>query len=156
MNYGLDITRNKLLDFIHGIGIEMSVGSLENILTTDTMHWLHEKNDLLKAGLQGSYLQTDSTSARVHGKNHRTHVFISEFMGVFSTMPGKSRLDILCALQGQPEEDILLQCNSIAHTFFEHYKIAPDYCSQVEALFVGKQNMKINEFEALATGFSRT
>jgi hypothetical protein len=151
MNYGLDITRNKLLGFIHGIGIEMSVGSLENILTSDTVQWLQEKNDLLKAGLQGSYLQTDSTSARVHGKNHRTHVFISEFIGVFSTMPGKSRLDILCALQGQPQEGILLQCNSIAHTFFGHYKIAPDYCGQVEALFAGKQNMKINEFEALAT-----
>lgn len=151
MNYGLDITRNKLLGFIHSIGIEMSVGSLENILTLDTGHWLQEKNDLLKAGLQGPYLQTDPTSARVHGKNHRVHVFISEFMGVFSTMPGKSRLDILCALEGQPEEGILLQCNSIAHKFFEHYTIAPDYCGQVEALFAGKQNMKINEFEALAT-----
>jgi hypothetical protein len=151
MNYGLDITRNKLLDFIRSIGIEMSVGSLENILTANTVHWLQEKNDLLKAGLQGTYLQTDSTSARVHGKNHRTHVFISEFIGVFATMPGKSRLDILCALQGQPEEGILLQWNSIALTFFEHYKIAPDYCQQVEALFQEKQNMGINEFETLAT-----
>ena len=149
MNYGLDMTHNKLLNFVHSIGIEMSSGSLENMLTAHTGQWLQEKNDILKAGLQGTYLQTDSTSARVHGKNQRTHVFISEFMGVFSTMPGKSRLDILSALQGQPEEGITLQYNATTQEFFEHYKIAPDYYHQVQGLFQQKSVMGIEEFETL-------
>lgn len=136
---------------MRSMGIEISVGSLENILTEHSQRWLKEKDDLLKAGLQASYLQTDSTGARVHGQNYRTHVFVSEFFGVFSTTHGKSRLDILSALQGQPAEGIVLQYNQIAVEFFEHYRIAPDYCQQVEQLFQEKEVLNMKEFEWLAT-----
>jgi len=149
MSYGLDVTRNKLLDFIHSFGIEMSVGSLENILTADKEKWLMEKDDLLKAGLHGSYLQTDSTGARVNGHTHRTHVLVSEFFAVFATMPGKSRLDILRAFQGQPQDDLLVQYNSIAQEYLEHYKISPEYRNQIEILFQEKSIMGIKEFNAI-------
>jgi len=105
---------------------------------------------LLKAGLEGPYLQTDSTSAREHGQNLRTHVFVSEFFGVFSTQSGKSRLDILNALQGQPEQGIMLQCNQLALEFFDHYHIAPKYRQAVERLFVKQPVIGIDEFHSMA------
>jgi len=151
MHYALDVTRKPLLSFLRSIGIEMSDGSLQNILTEKSETWLAEKNDLLKAGLRGLYLQTDSTSSRVHGKNQRTHVFVSEFFAVFSTQSGKSRLDILNALQGQPENGIFLQYNQIATEFFEHYRISPKDCRDIEKIFIQQSIIGIKEFDQIAS-----
>lgn len=150
MHYALDVTRNTLISFLGGMGIEMSDGSLQNILTEKSEIWITEKNDLLKAGLHGPYLQTDSTGTRVHGQNQRTHVFVSEFFAVFSTQPGKSRLDILSALQGQPENGIMLQYNQIAVEFFEHYKISSKDRQDVEQIFRQQSIIGINEFDLVA------
>lgn len=151
MYYAMDATRNKLLLFLGSMGIEISDGSLQNILTENSQDWITEKNDLLKAGLQGAYLQTDSTGARVNGQNWRTHVFVSEFFAVFSTQPGKSRLDILDALQGQPEEGILLQYNQTAIEFFNHYKISPKDCQAVKQIFSQKNIIGEKDFDLIVT-----
>ena len=151
MHYGMDATRNKLLSFLNSIGIEISDGSLQNILTENGEVFIKEKNDLLKAGLQGPYLQTDSTIAREHGQNLKTHVFVSEFFAVFSTQPGKSRLDILSALQGQPEEGILLQYNQIAIEFFEHYNISPNYLLEIKQIFKQRTIIGIKEFDLMVS-----
>jgi hypothetical protein len=151
MYYAMDATRNKLLLFLGSMGIEMSDGSLQNILTENSHDWITEKNDLLKAGLQGAYLQTDSTGARVNGQNWRTHVFVSEFFAVFSTQPGKSRLDILGALQGQPEEGILLQYNQTAIEFFDHYKISPKDRHAVKQIFSQRIIIGEKDFDLIIT-----
>jgi hypothetical protein len=150
MHYALDVTRNTLITFLGSIGIEMSAGSLQNILTENSGTWMAEKNDLLKAGLHGPYLQTDSTGTRVHGQNQRTHVFVSEFFAVFSTQTGKSRLDILGALQGQPENGVFLQFNQIAIEFFDHYKISPIDRQAVEHIFMQQSIIGIKEFDLVA------
>ena len=150
MHYALDVTRNTLITFLGSIGIEMSAGSLQNILTENSGTWMAEKNDLLKAGLHGPYLQTDSTGTKVHGQNQRTHVFVSEFFAVFSTQTGKSRLDILGALQGQPENGVFLQFNQIAIEFFDHYKISPIDRQAVEHIFMQQSIIGIKEFDLVA------
>lgn len=149
-HYALDVTRNKLIGFLKSMGIEISDGTMQNILTKKSPMWIQEKVDLLKAGLLGKYLQTDTTSSREHGKNMRTHVFVSEFFAVFSTQPGKSRIDILGALQGQPEKGILLQYNCIALDFFEHYRISPKDQSEIAKIFSRQTVIGINEFDKIA------
>lgn len=149
MHYAMDITHSKLLSFLRSIGVEMSDGSLQNILVKNNQQWLDEKNDLLKAGLQGPYLQTDSTGARVNGKNHYTHVFVSEFFSVFSTQPGKSRLDLLCALQGQPAEGLKLQYNETALKFLEHYKISEKDRQDIKQLFLKGDFLLQKELEKI-------
>ncbi|MFH1320894.1 MAG: transposase [Bacteroidota bacterium] len=151
MHYALDVTRNTLITFLSGMGIEISDGSLQNILTENSETWLTEKNDLLKAGLHGLFIQTDSTGTRVHGQNQRTHVFVSEFFAVFSTQTGKSRLDILNALQGQPENGIFLQYNQIAVEFLDHYRISPKDRQAVEQIFTQQPVIGIKEFDMVAT-----
>ena len=121
MYYALDTTQSKLLSFLRSLGIEMSDGSLQNILAENSQQWIDERNDILKAGLQGPYIQMDSTGTRVNGHNHYTHVFVSEFFAAFTTQSGKSRLDILAAFQGQPTEGLMLQYNDKAVDFLVHY-----------------------------------
>jgi hypothetical protein len=153
MHYAMDVTRNKLLSLLSSIGIEMSDGSLQNILTENSDEWIREKNDLLKAGMQGPYVQTDSTGARVKGQNHWTHVFVSEFFSVYSTLPGKSRLNILGALQGQPQEGIKLKYNKIAAGFFKHFKVPGEYRIAIEYIFKKKPIISINEFELIKSDY---
>lgn len=86
MHYGADVTRTKLLKLLSGMDISMSAGSMQNILAENADIWLGEKADLLKAGLHSPFLQTDSTSARVCGKNRWSHIFVSDFFTVFATM----------------------------------------------------------------------
>jgi hypothetical protein len=59
MHCTMDVTRNKLLAFLRGMGIEISDGSIQNILTENSDVRLAEKNDLLKAGLECPYFQID-------------------------------------------------------------------------------------------------
>ena len=124
----LDITRNKLLNLYESIGIEMSQGSLTNILKEDAQKWADEKNDLLRAGLLGSggVAQTDITGARVNGQNHYTHIICGKNFTVYSTLPGKSRQDVLRAFQGIVETGLLYQYNSHTLQLLEHFKISEE------------------------------
>lgn len=149
MYYAMDVTRNKLLSLLRSMGIEMSDGSLQNILTENSDAWIEEKNDLLKAGMHGPYIQTDTTGAREKGQNHWTHVFTSEFFSVFSTMPGKSRLNILSALQGQPQEGINLKYNQTAASLLKHFNIPGEYRIVLEHIFKQKPIITIKEFELI-------
>lgn len=135
MHYALDATRSKLLSFMGSLGIEMSDGSLQNILAENSQQWIDERNDILKAGLQGPYTQMDSTGTRVNGHNHYTHVFVSEFFAAFATQPGKSRLDILTAFQGQPTGGLMLQYNDKAVDFLKHYRLSKKYGQDIEQIF---------------------
>jgi len=149
MHYGLDVTRTKLIRFLSSMGITMSDGSLHNILIQDSQMWLTEKIDILRNGLQSLFLQTDSTGARVHGKNHRTHIFVSEFFTVFSTMPTKSRLDILLALQGEPATGLVLQYNQTAQDFLEHYRISQSDKTIIQTIFAQNTMFFKTDFEEL-------
>jgi len=149
MHYGLDVTRNKLLKFVSSIGITMSDGSLQNILTENHQMWIEEKNDLLRNGLKSLFLQTDTTGAKVHGQNYRTHIFVSEFFTVFSTMPTKSRLDILRALQGESEKGLILQNNETALKFFDHYKISVADKAIIQKVLQDNQTILQSDFEKI-------
>ena len=94
-----DVTSNKILTMLRSIGIEISAGSLSNILLEHTDSAQTEKQEILKAGLSCSYSQTDITGARVAGKNHYTHIITNDFFTSYTTLSGKSALDVLAAYQ---------------------------------------------------------
>ncbi len=144
----LDVTRDKLLRFLSSIGITMSDGGLQNILNQDKETWLREKHDLLRNGLKSLFIQTDSTGAKVHGQNYRTHIFVSEFFTVFATMPTKSRLDILRALQGEPES-LSLRYNDTAVNFLAHYHISPKDKAIIETVFAQNKTILQSDFKKI-------
>lgn len=146
MHYAMDITRSKLKSFLNSMSIEISDGSLHNILTHNSQQWINERNDILKAGLNGLYYQSDSTGARVNGQNYYTHVFVSEFFATFITQPGKSRLDLLYAIQGQPKEGLMLQYNQTAVDFLSHYKISEKDQQCIQQLFLKNNKLLQKQF----------
>jgi len=147
-HYNLDIPRNKLLALYESMGIEMSTGSLNNILQENAAMWLDEKKDLLTAGLAGSggIAQTDITGARVNGQNHYSHIICGENFTVYSTLPGKSRLDVLTAFQGEPEAGLLYQYNAHTLRLLSHFKISEQDKQSLAAIYKNDQIVSETEF----------
>jgi len=142
----LDITRNKLLNLYGSIGIEMSKGSLNNILQEDAQKWTDEKDDLLRAGLLQGVAQTDVTGARVNGKNHYTHIICGEHFTVYSTLPGKSRQDVLRAFQAVDETGLLYQYNTHTLQLLEHFKISEEDKDALSKIYAMGQIVPEAEF----------
>lgn len=86
----------KILEFFGNFHVQISSGTLSNILIKNKEPFHQEKRDLFEAGLEAaSYQQIDDTSARVDGQNHHTHVVCNPLYTAYFTTEKKDRLTIL-------------------------------------------------------------
>ena len=95
------VTQGLLLEQLRQLGIDISAGQLNRILTEDKDVFHQEKAELLPAGLQVSaYVQADDTAAPHDGHNgYCTHLG-NEWFAFFQSSDGKSRQDFLEMLRG--------------------------------------------------------
>ena len=142
-----DITQSKLLELLRGMDIEISTGSLQNILSSNKDTWIKEKQDIIKSGLQGSFTQTDTTGAKVAGELWHTHVLCSNNFMSFSTLEGKSRRHLLYALQGEPENGLSFVYNEITKKYLGHFGISKIHKEQLENLFKAQDVLTELEFK---------
>lgn len=98
----------KILEFLQDHGVEISSSTISRILLNQD--WAHEeKNAIVQAGFSSSTHQhIDDTKARVHGKNHHTHVLCNEFYTAYFTTEHKDRLSVLDILRGFKPRSFLL------------------------------------------------
>ena len=94
-----DVTEQKILIMLRSLDFEISAGSLSNILLEFTDLAQKEKDSILKAGLSCLFTQTDITGDRFAGKNYYTHIITNNLFTSFTTLSGKSTLDVLTAYQ---------------------------------------------------------
>jgi len=137
-----DVTNGKLLQLLNTGGISICSSSISNILLEDKDIFIKEKRDILKAGLLNSYCGADSTGSKEKGKRLYTQIICNEYFTIFSSMPGKSRLDILTVLQGEPENGILYSYNETAKTLLGHFKVSRSDKEKLSVLF-SKNNKSI-------------
>lgn len=91
------------------MGVRISAGTISNLLKGERAWAVEEQGDILRAGLQVDVpKQMDATGNRQKGANKVTHIITAPFFSVFYTLGGKSRLDCLRALQGNPAGDVKL------------------------------------------------
>jgi hypothetical protein len=94
----------KIGEFLENFDVQVSSGSLSNILTKSAKRFEQDYDELLIAGLSSTpYQQTDDTSARVKGEFWNTHILCNPFYTFYSTRPGKDRLTVLKVLQNTDE-----------------------------------------------------
>lgn len=95
------VTQPLLLEQLRQLGIDISAGQLNRILTEGKDAFHQEKAELLPVGLAcSSYVQTDDTTARHQGKNgFCTHVG-NDLFAYFESTDSKSRLNFLQVLRG--------------------------------------------------------
>jgi hypothetical protein len=100
LKYCGNMSEPKIGEFLENFDVQVSSGSISNILTNSAAGFEQDYHDLLIAGLSSTtYQQTDDTSARVKGQFWHTHILCNPFYTFYSTRPHKDRLAVLSVLQ---------------------------------------------------------
>jgi hypothetical protein len=106
-----NMSESKILEFFANFQIQISSGTLSNLLIQDQDTFHQEKKGLVEAGLHAtSFQQMDDTGARVKGENHHTHILCNPFLTAYFTRERKDRLTVLDILKnGRPLTYVLNQ-----------------------------------------------
>lgn len=100
LKYCGNMSEPKVGEFLENFDVQVSRGSISNILTNSAANFEQDYDDILLAGLSTTpYQQTDDTSARVKGQFWHTHILCNPFYTFYSTRPHKDRLAVLSVLQ---------------------------------------------------------
>jgi hypothetical protein len=95
------LIHEELLD----LGIDISTGQIDRVLTEGHEPFHEEKDALLPAAREvSSYFQADDTGARHQGKNGFTTVIANPLFASFTTTASKSRVNFLKLLRAPHEE----------------------------------------------------
>jgi hypothetical protein len=116
------VTQPLLQDELAQLGITISAGQINHILTEDQEVFHQEKAELLAAGLASArYIQVDDTGARHQGKNgYCTHIG-NEFFAYFASTNSKSRVNFLEVLRGESRAYVI---NEVAVAYWQKYKLS--------------------------------
>jgi hypothetical protein len=100
LKYCGNMSEPKIREFLENFDVQISAGSVSNILTKTADSFAQEFDDIVSAGLSSTpYQQTDDTSARVAGSFWHTHILCNPFYAAYFTRPHKDRLTVLEILQ---------------------------------------------------------
>src|SRR5215472_14238496 len=109
------VTQPLLLEQLHQLGIDISAGELNRILTEGKDAFHQEKDELLPAALAVStYVEVDDTGARHRGHTGACTQIGNELFASFASTESKSRLNFLEILRG-PYTDYVINETAVAY-----------------------------------------
>jgi hypothetical protein len=115
------VTQPLILEQLRQIGVDISAGQVNRIITEvkERFHW--EKDEILRVGLEISpYINVDDTGARHQGKNgYCTHIG-NEMFAWFESTGSKSRINFLELLRAGNHDYVL---NSTAFDYMNAQKL---------------------------------
>jgi hypothetical protein len=116
-----NVTQPLLLEQLLDLGIDISAGQINRILTENHDRFHAEKAALLAAGLHvSSYVGVDDTGARHDGKNGYCTAIGNELFAAFASTDCKSRINFLEVLRGTSTAYAL---NEVAASYWERQKL---------------------------------
>jgi len=102
------VTQPLIHEELLELGIDISVGEINAILTEGHEAFHEEKDALLSAAREVSeYFQTDDTGARHQGKNGYTNVISNPLFASFTTTDSKNRVNFLRILRAPLDEYVV-------------------------------------------------
>jgi len=133
LKYCGNMSEPKIGEFLQNFDVQISAGSLSNILTNTAQSFEDEFDDLFTAGLASTpYQQTDDTSARVAGKFWHTHIVCNPYYTAFFTRPHKDRLTVLSVLQNTSSPRFRFNAKTLE--LLQPYEIPQKWQRRVAAL----------------------
>ena len=104
LHYAGQMTEPKIMQWLEQIGIDISKGTISNMLIKGHEMFHEEETDSYEASLAGSpWQQIDDTGTRVNGENHYCHIVDNPLATHYQTMPSKSRLNVIDVLRNGRE-----------------------------------------------------
>ncbi|GAB6059412.1 transposase [Desulfonatronum parangueonense] len=125
--YQARVTQQLILEQLLEIGIDISAGQVNRILTEGHDAFHAEKQEILIAGLEVSdYINVDDTGARHQGRNgYCTHIG-NDMFAYFESTDSKSRINFLTVLRGKytdymliPEAILYMQAQKMPRTILQ-------------------------------------
>ena len=133
LKYCGTMSEPKIREFLENFDVQISSGSLSNILTDTADAFEREVQDLVLAGLGSTgYQQTDDTAARVAGQFWHTHILCNPFYTAYFTRPHKDRLTVLAVLQNQTS--LRFRFNAWTRELLERWQTPQKWRDRVAAL----------------------
>jgi len=102
------VTQPLLVEQLQQLGVDISVGQVNRLLTEGLEVFHQEKDALLPTGLEvSSYVGVDDTGARHQGHNGSCTHIGNDLFAYFESTPSKSRINFLEVLR-QPHSDYVI------------------------------------------------
>lgn len=147
LKYCGNMSEPKIGELLENFDVQVSAGSLSNILTKSAEQFELEYHDVLVAGLASTaYQQTDDTSARVNGEFWHTHILCNPFYTLYSTRPRKDRRAVLEVLQNMAELHFRLGPETL-ELLTQEFTIPEKWQQKIAEL--GEAQFTATEFQAL-------
>lgn len=135
LKYCGNMSEPKIREFLENFDVQISSGSLSNILTNTAAAFEGEVQDLVLAGLGSTgYQQTDDTAARVAGQFWHTHILCNPFYTAYFTRAHKDRLTVLAVLQLQQPTSLRFRFNAWTRALLERWETPQKWRDRVAAL----------------------
>lgn len=143
----LDVTQGNLHKLLNNLGLSISTGTLNNLWLKNADWAIAEQEAILRAGISTSdYVQIDATSNKEAGKSMTTQILTGVLFVVYNTFATKSRLDVLRAVQGHPQDDIRLSYNLKTQELLAHYNISANDRVDLAQLFPSADSLSPKDF----------
>jgi hypothetical protein len=126
-----NVTQPLLLEQLQELGIDISTGQINSLLTENLDGFHQEKAAVLTAGLTvSSYVGVDDTGARHQGHNGYCTALGNDLFAYFESTDSKSRLNFLTVLRGTSAGYAI---NEVTLAYWERQKLARDVVEQLNA-----------------------
>ncbi len=144
-----DMTRSKLMGLYKSLGVLISTGTINNFLLQQTEWAIKEQREILRIGIANSpYTQIDGTMSKERGVRKATQMICGEYFSIFYTMDNKSRLEVLRALLGKPEEGLQVAYNEKSISLLKHFGVSQADQLSLSKLFQAEQVISLANFRA--------
>ena len=128
--YGCRVSQPLIYEELQGLGIDISIGQIHNIVSERTTEFQAEQQQVLKVGLEcSSYVHTDDTGARHQGKNGYCTVIGNDWFTYFRSTARKSRECFLETLQGEQRLYVL---NDVAQSYLAAHELAAKHWQKLQ------------------------
>lgn len=125
-----NVTQPLLHEQLLELGIDISTGQVDHILTQGKDSFHQEKEEVRVAGLEvSSYIGVDDTGARHDGHNGFCTAIGNDLFTYFESTDSKSRLNFLRVLRG-PAGGYTV--NEVALTYFRQQKLAQELIAKLD------------------------
>ena len=125
------VTQPRLREQLLELGIDISTGQINRLLTENQDGFHQEKAEVLAAGLAASpYIGVDDTGARHQGHNGVCTAIGNDLFAYFESTDSKSRLNFLQVLRGTSTGYAL---NEVAFAYWERQGLAHDVAGRLSA-----------------------
>ncbi len=124
-HYQCRVPQPLIYEQLRDLGIEISVGQINRILTEEITPFDREQQQVLRVGLEtAQYIHTDDTGAKHQGRHGVCTVIGNDYFAYFKSSDSKSRRNFLEVLQGP---SLLYVLNDEARTYLKHHSLADKY-----------------------------